>query len=62
MSFFSNLPHQFSANATDASRRSSFVSAMHAEDVYKLVEKVRGYHLGFTQIDKGSVRSGSRAD
>ena len=53
MSFFSNLAHQISANATDAPRRSSFVSVMHAEDVDDLVEKVRGYHLAYTQIDKG---------
>jgi len=45
MSFFSNLAHQISANATDAPRRSSFVSVMHAEDVDEPVEKVRGYHL-----------------
>src|SRR5215831_5113596 len=53
MSFFSNLAHQISANATDAPRRSSFVSVLHAEDVDEFVEKVRGYHLAFTQIDKG---------
>ena len=55
MSFFSNLAHQISANATDAPRRSSFVSVLHAEDVDEFVEKVRGYHLAFAQIDK--VRS-----
>jgi len=53
MSFFSNPAHQISANATNAPRRSSFVSVVHAEDVDELVEKVRGYHLAFTQIDKG---------
>src|SRR5215475_14559169 len=53
MSFFSNLAHQISANATDAPRRSFLVSVVHAEDVDQLVEKVRGYHLAFTQIDKG---------
>src|SRR5262249_13975219 len=53
MSFFSNLAHQISANATDAPRRSSFVSVMHAEDVDELTEKVRGYRLAYTQIDKG---------
>jgi len=45
MSFFSNLAHQISANATDAPRHSSFVS------VVQLVEKVRGYHIA--RIDKG---------
>jgi len=55
MAFFSNLAHQFSANATDAPRRSSFVSVMHAEDVNELVEKVRGYHVTFAQIDKGPL-------
>src|SRR5215831_13901689 len=53
MSFFSNLAHQISANATDAPRRSSFVSVLHAEDVDEFVEKVRGYRLAFAQIDKG---------
>ncbi len=45
MSFFSNLAHQISANATDAPRHSSFVS------VVQLVEKIRGYHIA--RIDKG---------
>ncbi|WP_027577979.1 hypothetical protein [Bradyrhizobium sp. Ai1a-2] len=53
MSFFSNLAHQISANATDARRHSSLVSVVHAEDVDQLVEKVRGYRIAFTQIDKG---------
>ena len=26
---------------------------MHAEDVDELVERVRGYHIAFAQIDKG---------
>src|SRR5262245_9605815 len=53
MSFFSNLAHQISANATDAPRRSFLVSVVHAEDVDELVERVRGYHLALAQIDKG---------
>jgi hypothetical protein len=53
MSFFANLAHQNSANAKDAPRRSSSVSVMHAEDVDEFVEKIRGYNLEFTQIDKG---------
>jgi len=53
MSFFSNLAHQISANATDAPRHSSLVSVVHAEDVDELVEKVRGYRIAFMQIDKG---------
>ena len=51
MSFFPNLAHQISANATDAPRHSSFVSVVHAEDLDQLVEKVRGYHIA--RIDKG---------
>jgi AraC family transcriptional regulator, ethanolamine operon transcriptional activator len=53
MSFFADLAHQISANATDAPRRSFLVSVTHAEDVDELVEKVRGYHIDFSQIDKG---------
>src|SRR5215469_8575290 len=53
MSFFANLAHQISASATDAPRRSFSVSVLHAEDVDDFVEKLRGYHLQLTQIDKG---------
>jgi AraC family ethanolamine operon transcriptional activator len=53
MSFFANLAHQISANATDGPRRSFSVSVVHAEDVDDFVEKLRGYHLQLTQIDKG---------
>ena len=53
MSFFANLAHQISASATDAPRRSFSVSVVHAEDVDDFVEKLRGYHLQLTQIDKG---------
>jgi len=53
MSFFANLAHQISASAADAQRRSFSVSVVHAEDVDHFVEKLRGYHLQLTQIDKG---------
>ena len=53
MSFFANLAHQISASATDAPRRSFSVSVVHAEDVDDFVEKLRGYHLQLSQIDKG---------
>jgi AraC family ethanolamine operon transcriptional activator len=53
MSFFANLAHQMSASAIDAQRRSFSVSVVHAEDVDDFVEKLRGYHLQLTQIDKG---------
>jgi hypothetical protein len=53
MSFFANLAHQISASAADAPRRSFSVSVVHAEDVDDFVEKLRGYQLQLTQIDKG---------
>ena len=53
MSFFANLEHQISASAIDAPRRSFSVSIVHAEDVDDFVEKLRGYRLQLTQIDKG---------
>jgi AraC family ethanolamine operon transcriptional activator len=53
MSFFSDLEHQISASAIDAPRRSLSVSVVHAEDVDDFVERLRGYHLQLTQIDKG---------
>jgi AraC family transcriptional regulator, ethanolamine operon transcriptional activator len=53
MSFFTNLAHQISASATDLPRRSFSVSVLHAADVDDFVEKLRGYNLQFTQIDKG---------
>jgi AraC family ethanolamine operon transcriptional activator len=53
MSFFADLEHQLSASATDAPRRSFSISVVHAEDVDDFVEKLRGYHLQLTQIDKG---------
>jgi AraC family transcriptional regulator, ethanolamine operon transcriptional activator len=53
MSFFANLEHQISASVTDAPRRSFSVSVVHAEDVDDFVEKLCGYRLQLTQIDKG---------
>jgi len=40
-------------NTTDAPQPSFLVSVLHADDVDELVERVRGDHLAFAQIDKG---------
>ena len=55
MSFFSNLAHQISANATDAPRRSFLASVGHAEDVDEPVEKVAAITLRLRRSTK--VRS-----
>ena len=53
MSFFADLEHQISASAKEAPRRSFSVSVVHAEDADDFVEKLRGYQLRLTQIDRG---------
>ena len=58
MSFFADLAHQISANATDAPRRSFLVSMMRADDVDEFAEKLRGYHLNFAQIERGPFAAG----
>jgi AraC family transcriptional regulator, ethanolamine operon transcriptional activator len=53
MSFFQKLAHQISANAADAARQTRSVTITRAGDVDEFVEAVRGYQLGFMQLDKG---------
>jgi hypothetical protein len=52
MSFFEKLAHQISANAADAARQTLSVTITRAEDVDEFVEAVRGYQLGFMQLEK----------
>jgi hypothetical protein len=53
MSFFEKLAHQISANGADAARKVFSVSILRAADVDEFAEMVRGYRLGFMQIEKG---------
>jgi AraC family transcriptional regulator, ethanolamine operon transcriptional activator len=53
MSFFERLAHQISANAADSTRKAFSVTIARAGDVDEFVEMVRGYRLGFMQIEKG---------
>jgi AraC family ethanolamine operon transcriptional activator len=53
MSFFEKLSHQISANAGNA-HQAFAVSILHAQDIDEFVEMLRGFHLGFMQIDKGT--------
>lgn len=53
MSFFEKLAHQISANTVDVARREFSVTIARAGDVDEFAEMVRGYRLGFMQIEKG---------
>jgi AraC family transcriptional regulator, ethanolamine operon transcriptional activator len=53
MSFFENLAHQISAKPKEASHRELSNVIVRAGDVDEFVELVRGYRLGFTQLEKG---------
>jgi AraC family transcriptional regulator, ethanolamine operon transcriptional activator len=53
MSFFEKLMHQISANASDLAPRELSVAIARAGDIDEFTEMVRGYRLGFMQIEKG---------
>jgi AraC family transcriptional regulator, ethanolamine operon transcriptional activator len=53
MSFFEKLVHQIPANAADVARGGFSVTIARAGDVDEFSEMVRGYRLGFMQIEKG---------
>jgi AraC family ethanolamine operon transcriptional activator len=53
MSFFEKLAHQISANAAFGTRKAFAVTIARAGDIDEFTEIVRGYRLGFMQIEKG---------
>jgi AraC family ethanolamine operon transcriptional activator len=53
MSFFQKLAHQISANAAFAAHKAFAVTIARAGDIDEFAEIVRGYRLGFMQIEKG---------
>jgi AraC-like DNA-binding protein len=53
MSLFEKLQHQIPAKAGDALPRAFSVSIWRAADIDELLEKARGFHLRFMQLDRG---------